>query len=141
MRSEITRAREMRAQLSDVEVILWSRLKRLRERGFHIRRQAPFRGYYLDFVCYPRRIVIEVDGGQHGEDAQADHDAVRDAVLRRHGFRTLRFWASDVRSDADWVMDQIIAALEAAPSTRSASGVQPDRAFPTLTASRSVPPH
>lgn len=119
MRSEIARARQMRGHMSEAEVILWSRLKLLRARGFHIRRQAPFRGYYLDFVCYPRRLVIEVDGGQHGEDAQTEHDAVRDAILERQGFRTLRFWASDVRADADWVMDQIVAALEAAPSTRS----------------------
>ena len=131
----------MRGQMSEAEVILWSRLKALKARGFHIRRQAPFRGYYLDFVCYTRRIVIEVDGGQHGEDAQIEHDAVRDAVLRRHGFTTLRFWASDVRSDADWVMDQIIAALEAAPSTREPFDVELERASPTLTASRSVPPH
>ena len=131
----------MRGQMSEAEVILWSRLKPLRERGFRVRRQAPFRGYFLDFVCNTRRLVIEVDGGQHGDDAHGEHDAVRDAILRRHGFRTLRFWASDVRQDADWVMDQIISALETAPSTRSTSGVQPDPAFPTLTATRSVPPH
>ncbi|WP_296597885.1 endonuclease domain-containing protein [Phenylobacterium sp.] len=123
MRREITRAREMRGRMSEAEVILWSRLKMLKARGFHIRRQAPFRGYYLDFVCYARRTVIEVDGSQHGTDAQIEHDTVRDAVLRRHGFTTLRFWGSDVRSDADWVMDQIIAALEAAPWTR-----EPERA-------------
>jgi very-short-patch-repair endonuclease len=40
-------------------------LKRLRERGFHFRRQRPFRAYYLDFVCFDRRLVVEVDGGQH----------------------------------------------------------------------------
>jgi len=127
--------------MTEAEVILWSRLKPLRARGFHFRRQAPFRGYFLDFVCNTRRLVIEVDGGQHGDDAHLDHDAVRDAVLLRHGFRTLRFWASDVRREADWVMDQIIAALEAAPSTRSPTSAEPDPGFPTLTASRSVPPH
>jgi very-short-patch-repair endonuclease len=134
----------MRGQMSDVEVILWSRLKRLRERGFHIRRQAPFMGYFLDFVCYARRIVIEVDGGQHADAVQADHDRIRDAILRRHGFRTLRYWASDVRYDTDWVMDQIVLALEAAmPVARAgqASGNELDRGRPTLTASRSVPPH
>ena len=144
MRPEITRARAMRGQMSGVEVILWSRLKRLRERGFHIRRQAPFRGYFLDFVCYPRRLVIEVDGSQHGEDAQIDHDDVRDAILRRHGFRTLRFWASSVRQDADWVMDQIVLALEASQPVERAGlcgEVKPERGRPTLTASRSVPPH
>jgi len=130
MRREITRARTMRSDLNEAEVILWSRLRPLRARGFHFRRQAPFRGYFLDFVCYTRRIVVEVDGGQHGEDAQLEHDAVRDAVLRRQGFTTLRFWASDVRKDADWVMDQIVAALEAAPSTRPPRPASPVLAAP-----------
>jgi very-short-patch-repair endonuclease len=52
---------------------------------FHIRRQAPFRGYFLDFVCFERRLVVELDGSQHGEDDQADHDFVRDLVLKREG--------------------------------------------------------
>eukprot|EP01035_Chromulina_nebulosa_P063312 gene63312-biopygen46204 len=99
MSAEIQRARQFRRTMSEPEVILWARLKRLRERGFHIRRQAPFRGYYLDFVCYPRRLVVEVDGGQHNDDAQADHDLTRDRVLTRHGFRVLRFWAGEVRGN------------------------------------------
>jgi len=118
MHPAVQRARDFRHNLSEPEVILWSRLKRLRERGFHIRRQAPFRGYYLDFACFPRRVVIEVDGGQHGDDRQEDHDLVRDAILRRHGFRVLRFSAGLVRRDVGSVMDQIIDALETAPSTR-----------------------
>jgi very-short-patch-repair endonuclease len=113
MRSQIPRARVMRSNMSRPEVILWARLKRLRERGYHFRRQAPFKGYYLDFVCYPYRLVIEVDGFQHGEDRQAEHDAIRDAILERHGFRVLRFWASDVGYDTDEVMDQVVRGLEA----------------------------
>ena len=54
------RARQLRNNMTEPEVILWSRLKRLRAEGFHIRRQAPFRGYYLDFVCFERRVAIEV---------------------------------------------------------------------------------
>jgi len=94
-----------------------------------MRRQAPFRGYFLDFVCFSRRLVIEVDGGHHTEEAQAAHDAVRDAVLAHHGFETLRFWASSVAGDLDSVMDNIVLALERRPQ------------FPTRIASRSVPPH
>jgi len=130
--------------MSDPEVILWSRLKRLRARGFHVRRQFPFRGYFLDFVCLSRRLVIEVDGSQHGEDARAEHDAVRDRILARQGFRVLRFWARDVRRDAVAVMGQIVAALEAAPSAhgdRQSARADAGSDFPTLTASRSVPPH
>jgi very-short-patch-repair endonuclease len=120
MRPQVQRARDFRNTMSEPEVILWGRLKLLRARGFHIRRQAPFRGYYLDFVCFPRRVVIEVDGGQHGDDRQEDHDLVRDTILRRHGFRVLRFWAGHVRRDVGSVMDQVIDALETAPSTRDA---------------------
>ena len=108
------RARQFGQAMSEAEVKLWSRLRQLREQGFHIRRQAPFRGYYLDFVCFSRRLVIEVDGGQHSEDEQTAHDAVRDAVLRRHGFRVMRFWTSDVHREIDDVMIAIVQALEAA---------------------------
>ncbi len=66
MSPHTARAGALRASMSEAEVILWSRLKRLREQGYHFRRQAPFRGYFLDFVCYARRLVVEVDGGQHG---------------------------------------------------------------------------
>ena len=115
MRPEIQRARELRRNMSEPEIVLWSRLRRLRDRGYHIRRQYPFRGYYLDFACLSRRLVIEVDGYQHGDDRHAEHDAVRDRILRRHGFQVLRFWSSDVRRDLDEVMDRIVLALEAPP--------------------------
>lgn len=59
--------------------------------------------------------MIEVDGFQHGDDSQVEHDAVRDAIVQRHGLRVLRFWAGDVRRDLDGVMDQIVLTLEATP--------------------------
>jgi len=144
MRDEIRQAREFRTSMSEPEVILWSRLRRLRDRGYRFRRQFPFHGYFLDFVCLARRLVIEVDGFQHGHDRQAEHDAVRDQILRRHGFHVQRFWAGDVKRDASLVMDQILAALEAAPLAHGrdeAAWAEPEPRFPTLTASRSVPPH
>ncbi|MDB5422690.1 MAG: hypothetical protein JWQ29_106 [Phenylobacterium sp.] len=102
--------------MTQPEIWLWARLKRLRERGYHFRRQAPFRGYYLDFVCFDRTLAVELDGGQHSEDIQADHDTLRDRVLAREGFRVMRFWNSAVREDIDWVMDSIVLALEARAS-------------------------
>jgi very-short-patch-repair endonuclease len=88
--------------------------------------------------------VIEVDGSQHGDDIQAEHDAIRDRILTREGFRVLRFWARDVRRDVGAVMDQIVGALEAAPPAHERSQLaraEPGPDSPTLTASRSVPPH
>jgi very-short-patch-repair endonuclease len=105
------RARALRNAMTEPEVILWSRLKRLRAEGFHIRRQSPFRGYILDFVCFDRRVVIEVDGAGHGEGRQIVHDEVRDAVLQREGFQVLRFWNAEVRTNLDGVMLSIREAL------------------------------
>jgi len=118
MRPEIRRSRELRRDMSEPEIILWSRLRRLRERGWHIRRQYPFHGYYLDFACLSRRLVIEVDGWQHGDEWQEAHDFVRDRILERAGFRVLRFRTSDVRRNLGWVMDQVVLALEERPDIR-----------------------
>jgi very-short-patch-repair endonuclease len=93
------------------EARLWVHLRPLRAEGFHFRRQAPFRGYYLDFVCFRYRLVIEVDGGGHGEEVQSDHDAVRDSVLKRAGFQTLRFSNGDINTNLDGAMTTIRAAL------------------------------
>jgi very-short-patch-repair endonuclease len=101
--------------MTEPEVILWSRLKKLRAEGFHIRRQTPFRGYILDFVCFERKLVIEMDGGQHSDDAQSTHDEVRDAVLRGEGFEVLRFWNGAVRTNLDGVTYSIRDALGAPP--------------------------
>jgi len=107
--------------MTEPEVWLWGRLKRLHAQGFHFRRQRPFHGYYLDFVCIDRLLVIELDGGQHNEPLQAEHDGVRDAVLKRAGYQVMRFSNSAVRTDIGAVMDSIILALEARPSVREGS--------------------
>jgi very-short-patch-repair endonuclease len=67
--------------MTKAEVRLWFRLKQIRSEGIHFRRQAPFRGYYLDFVCFSRRLVIELNGWRHAEDEGLAHDMVRGAVL------------------------------------------------------------
>ena len=105
------RARSLRNNMTEPEVWLWSRLKRLHAEGYHFRRQRPFRGYYLDFVCIDRKLVVELDGGHHNEPLQAAHDAVRDAVLSKAGYRVLRFPNSAVRRNIDGVMQTIWAAL------------------------------
>jgi very-short-patch-repair endonuclease len=143
MRPEIRRARELRRDMSEPEIILWSRLRRLRDRGFVIRRQFPFHGYFLDFACLARRLVVEVDGHQHGDEIAAEHDFVRDRILERAGFRVLRFWTSDVRSDLNWVMDQIVLALEQQPDIREgrqSAGAERVPDSLTLAASPPVPP-
>ena len=97
--------------MTKAEIRLWIRLKALRGRGFHFRRQAPFLGYFLDFVCFNRRLVIELDGGHHGQEQQAEHDWIRDRVLTRAGFLILRFWNAELDGDIEGVVDRIVEAL------------------------------
>lgn len=113
--------------MSGQEVRLWVRLRALRERGFHFRRQAPLLGYYPDFICLSRRLVVEVDGPHHEELEQRDHDVHRDQVLRRSGFQTLRFSTRAVHEDVDAVMSVICQALSAASPTRPLRGHPPHK--------------
>jgi very-short-patch-repair endonuclease len=110
----ISRARQLRRDQTPHELTLWRELRQLRTQGFHVRRQAPFRGYVLDFVCFSRRVVVELDGGQHTEVDHIRHDAVRDAVLKREGFVTLRFWNAEIDDNLDGVVETIWRTLAAA---------------------------
>jgi len=104
------RARAMRASLTSSEALLWGRI-RGRRLGVVFRRQVPLLGRYIaDFLAPAERLVIEVDGGCHGEQARAD--ARRDAVLARAGYRVLRLDAALVSRDIEAAVSRVRAALE-----------------------------
>ncbi len=94
-------ARAMRVEATDAEGRMWARLRDGRLDGLKFRRQVPIGNAIVDFICYERRLIVEVDGGQHGDTA----DAGRDAVLQRRGFIVLRFWNHDVLKNTDEVLD------------------------------------
>ena len=73
--------------------------------GYQFRRQEPVGMYIADFLCYPKRLVIELDGGQHQQ--QADYDAERTRWLTSKGFSVFRFWNEDVLSNINGVLDKI----------------------------------
>ncbi|OGN49970.1 MAG: hypothetical protein A2795_12225 [Caulobacterales bacterium RIFCSPHIGHO2_01_FULL_67_30] len=125
MSSETDRARAMRKTMTPPEARMWTNLKLLRPAGFHFRRQAPFKGYYLDFVCFQHRLVIEVDGQAHLSDEQIRHDRIRDAVLAKEGFVTLRFDNAAIRDSIGDVMTYIRARLEDSPTRASLRAAVP----------------
>jgi len=102
-------ARKLRINQTDAERRLWSRLRRHQLAGFKFRRQHPFGIYVCDFICVEARVVVELDGSQHLD--QAPHDQHRDSALRASCFRTLRFWNSDVLFRTDSVVEAIYEAL------------------------------
>jgi very-short-patch-repair endonuclease len=103
------KARAMRKAMTPQEVKLWVQLRKLRQQGFHFRRQAPLEGYIPDFVCFKYRVIVEADGAQHGEDEGLANDARRDAHFAALGFRTLRFWNHEIDTDLNAVVETIIA--------------------------------
>jgi len=78
------RARQLRRNPTDAERWLWRKLRFWQLDGFKFRRQQPLGRYIVDFVCLEKRLVVEVDGGQHAEVAKYDSD--RDTWLREQGF-------------------------------------------------------
>jgi len=77
--------------------------------GFRFRRQFPIGNFVADFCCRERRLVVEVDGGQHSDQEPADRE--RSALIEARGYRVLRFWNSDVLSNTDGVLEQILREL------------------------------
>ena len=103
-------ARDLRQQMTDAERFLWSRLRR-RFLGAKFRRQVPLGPFIVDFACMRRKLVIEVDGGQHLESSA---DAARDRWLAENGFRVLRFWNHEVLQNLDGVLERIAVEVRQA---------------------------
>jgi len=108
------RARSLRKNLTDAERKLWRRLRSRQLLAYKFRRQFPIGPYVVDFVCLERRLIVEVDGGQHAE--QRRRDEKRAAYLREQGFRVDRFWNNQVLNEMEGVVAQIGKTLETPPS-------------------------
>ncbi|HEY2445350.1 MAG TPA: endonuclease domain-containing protein [Rhizomicrobium sp.] len=104
-------ARKLRRDQTEVERKLWYALRGRRFCSFKFRRQQPIGPYVVDFICFEAKLVIELDGGQHGlsENAQAEWN--RTTFLVRQGFRVLRFWNHEMRLNFDGVIDTIYRAI------------------------------
>ena len=102
--------------MTDAETALWWRLRHGQLNGHRFRRQVPIGPFIADFACLAARLVVEVDGGQHIDDA--DRDERRTAWLEERGYRVLRFWNTDVLTNIEAVLETTLRALPAAPPPR-----------------------
>ena len=104
--SGVQAARQLRKSMTGAEPVLWSRLRGHQLGGHKFRRQVPLGPFVVDFTCHASRLVVEVDGPAH--EASIRQDALRDAYLRRSGFRVLRFSADAVLQRLDDVLTTIL---------------------------------
>jgi very-short-patch-repair endonuclease len=98
-------AKQLRKIPTDAENLLWRHLQRRQIEGFKFRRQQPIGKYIVDFVCLTKKIVIEIDGGQHA--VYKENDRIRDAWLRANGFSVLRFWNTELFENLEGVLETI----------------------------------
>lgn len=110
-------ARELRKRPTDAENLLWKHLRAKRLKGLKFRRQEPFGHFIVDFVCYEKRVIIEIDGGHHAGDQTKDR--MRDECMSNEGFKILRFWNNDVLSRTAEILETILRECLKSPSPSS----------------------
>ena len=103
------RAQALRKNPTDAEKKLWAYLRLRQLGGYKFRRQHPIGPYIVDFLCIERKLIIEVDGGQHDDNKL--YDSKRDKWLENKGFRVLRFWNNEVLTYIETVLAVIADEL------------------------------
>jgi very-short-patch-repair endonuclease len=102
-------ARRLRQAPIPAEDLLWERLRGSRFHGAKFKRQVPIDRYVVDFCCHAARLVVELDGVQHGWQTPYDDDRTR--ALENSGFHVLRFANQDVCDDLETVPQRIRGEL------------------------------
>ena len=115
----VKKALQLRRNMTDAERKLWAALRDRRLDGIKFRRQNPLGPYVLDFFSEAPKLVIEVDGGQHSDDAA--RDAARTDWRNARGCKVLRFWNNEVLSNLSGVLTEIARAVSVAPHPRAAA--------------------
>ncbi len=105
-------ARRLRNTMTPAERALWRLLRADQLRGYRFRRQAAIGPYIVDFVCFSRKLIVELDGPQHEEADAVRHDENRTRWLAAHGYRVLRFRNHRLDEEVQLVVDEILHALE-----------------------------
>ena len=116
-RHALTAARTLRRNRTDAEGLLWHYLRNKQLDGYRFRRQHPIGPYIVDFACLSRKVLIELDRGQHAE--QTGRDEKRDAFLRARGYRVLRFWNTEVFENCFGVLERVYEAVAGDPPPQS----------------------
>lgn len=109
-------ARSLRGDMTDAERTLWHAIRGKQLENCRFRRQHPIGEYIADFACVDKKLVIELDGGQHQE--QVVYDEQRTGFLKRQGWQVVRFWNNDVLNNLEGVLASIAETLTALPPSQ-----------------------
>ena len=101
------KARYLRKNMTPQENIMWNHLRNKRYKGLQFKRQEPINRYIVDFVCHSKKLIIEIDGGQHNEDKNILYDNERTKYLESLGYEVVRFWNNDIDNNIEGVFEEI----------------------------------
>jgi len=104
-------AKNLRHNQTDAEGLLWYYIRSKQLGGFRFKRQQIIGKYIVDFVCFEKKLIIELDGSQHGEIDIIKSDKIRDDFLKYRGFKILRFWNEEIFKNCSEVLDFIYYQL------------------------------
>ena len=108
-------SKKLRKNMTDAENILWYYLKNKQLGNFKFRRQEAIDNYIVDFVCYEKKLIIELDGGHHNQDIKIENDKIRENHLKNQGFKILRFWNNEIFNNIETVLNVILQTLNYSP--------------------------
>ena len=109
MKTHITR--QLRQNQTPWEQKLWQTLRNGRLRSLKFRRQHKIGRYVVDFLCLSKKLVLEVDGGQHNTDDLKVKDQTRQKYIENQGYKMLRFWNNEIDNNLEGVVEEIIKAV------------------------------
>lgn len=101
-------AKANRKKQTIAEKILWNTLRNRKLNGHKFRRQHPVAQFIADFYCHESKLIIEVDGGYHNGQEQAEIDTGRTHELVELGLKVIRFSNHDIEHKLEWVTMQIL---------------------------------
>ncbi len=111
MNSKTAKARILRKNMTEQERLLWQYLKKRSINNFKFRRQYPIGNYIVDFVCLEKRLIIEIDGGQHNQSENVLYDQKRTQYIEKFGYKVIRFWNNEIENNIEGVYEEILKYL------------------------------
>lgn len=99
-------------QTTESEKLLWYYLKNRQLNNCRFRRQVAIGNYIVDFLCPEKKLIIELDGGQHNENRNIIYDNERTKYLNNLGYKVIRFWDNDIFKNMNDVLESIYRELE-----------------------------
>ena len=112
MKEQIEKSRQLRKNMTPQERKLWDIIKNRQFFGYRFRRQFPLSQYIVDFICREKKIIIEIDGGQHNEIKNIQYDNKRTEYLISEGYKVLRFWNNDIDKNIVGVYEKLKEVFE-----------------------------